>query len=746
MYNKYPLLYKQVLDEYFVSKSSIRNTAKKFDLHYQTVYKWIKKYKSSGEKAFFEHKRPHNRIPEKIERLIVRYKEKFPYLTVRQAQNLLIDKGIRISWYGIWNVWHRYGYCGFGKENIGNDFTDFVPLTPESKKRLKEAERLYELGRIEESAKILNKIPWLPKNEIVLNLPDELLNTRRKIEKLIMQFGKISISEYIKKTKILYQKCIKNQWNYSALRIGITLLVALSWYGSPEEQKKWTEKVESLLSPMKKRARDLFPVYLTLLISKCHTLVQNLEMGEAIRIARYSYRIIMQHKRPLYDFMYDLAIQFIDLEDYNTAEKLLKKAMEGIDEQRKKRLKTLRAIYIHLLRGDKKTAQRLLKEAEIYDWAKDAQIFRFQSYFALIEGKPSEALNLAQEALNISKRAGLLLDIANAYLAMASAYMSLGETKKAKNLLKDNKKFLRKKRVYRQLLVTNVLLEKIPAEKEILKLPTIRLAWLLRKTGYKSAYEFALKKGLMLYFYRYLFFYSQIVQNRIIKNKPTFLPKTILRLPIFNPGTIVYRINFLGRLTIYRNQNYIKEKLTPKDTGVLLHIIHKIPEPEKSCDASDILVNFWQNSPDGARLLSHSLVRIRKILKIPAHYLEIKSQTGESILINNNLYFHTDYQEFTQTLARARALERAGEWEFARKEYLRAFKLFRGEPFKKNFDDWSVNMRFKILTELETEAINFAKSCIQHGNKNDARKILQKGLKIIPDSEEAKGLLDSLIV
>ncbi|MEO0143072.1 MAG: hypothetical protein ABIL15_06950, partial [candidate division WOR-3 bacterium] len=67
-------------------------------------------------------------------------------------------------------------------------------------------------------------------------------------------------------------------------------------------------------------------------------------------------------------------------------------------------------------------------------------------------------------------------------------------------------------------------------------------------------------------------------------------------------------------------------------------------------------------------------------------------------------------------------------------------------PFKKNFDNWSVDMRFRILSQFETEAINFAKSCIEHGNKNDARKILQKVLKIIPDSEEARKLSDSLIV
>ncbi|MEO0183160.1 MAG: hypothetical protein ABIL40_06765, partial [candidate division WOR-3 bacterium] len=63
---------------------------------------------------------------------------------------------------------------------------------------------------------------------------------------------------------------------------------------------------------------------------------------------------------------------------------------------------------------------------------------------------------------------------------------------------------------------------------------------------------------------------------------------------------------------------------------------------------------------------------------------------------------------------------------------------------KKNFDNWSVDMRFKILSQFETEAINFAKSCLEHGNKTDARKILQKVLKIIPDAEEAKNLLDIL--
>jgi len=53
-------------------------------------------------------------------------------------------------------------------------------------------------------------------------------------------------------------------------------------------------------------------------------------------------------------------------------------------------------------------------------------------------------------------------------------------------------------------------------------------------------------------------------------------------------------------------------------------------------------------------------------------------------------------------------------------------------------------MRFKILSELENEAINFARACLEHNNKRDAKKVLEKILKIIPDSEEIKNQLNYL--
>ncbi len=125
-------------------------------------------------------------------------------------------------------------------------------------------------------------------------------------------------------------------------------------------------------------------------------------------------------------------------------------------------------------------------------------------------------------------------------------------------------------------------------------------------------------------------------------------------------------------------------------------------------------------------------------------------------MVNRGIHFITDYAEFEQLLTHANALERAGEWGFAKKEYLRAFKLFRGEPFKKMYDPWSEHMRRAILNELESNAINFAKSCLERGDSPnrvaepksvaDARKVLEKVLKIIPTSEEIKKMSDSFIV
>jgi Flp pilus assembly protein TadD len=105
-------------------------------------------------------------------------------------------------------------------------------------------------------------------------------------------------------------------------------------------------------------------------------------------------------------------------------------------------------------------------------------------------------------------------------------------------------------------------------------------------------------------------------------------------------------------------------------------------------------------------------------------------------------YFKTDYDQSLEHLAQAKALLRAGEWDYAKREFMQVFKLFRGEPFRKMYDDWSDDKRLEVLFGYETEVLTFAKELLKRGRKEEARRLLRKAHKIIPDSEEIESLLN----
>jgi hypothetical protein len=64
------------------------------------------------------------------------------------------------------------------------------------------------------------------------------------------------------------------------------------------------------------------------------------------------------------------------------------------------------------------------------------------------------------------------------------------------------------------------------------------------------------------------------------------------------------------------------------------------------------------------------------------------------------------------------------EWEFARREYLRAFSLCRGEPFKRMYDTWSEDRRRVILNTLETELKNFENACQENKDIKTYKRVL----------------------
>jgi len=327
------------------------------------------------------------------------------------------------------------------------------------------------------------------------------------------------------------------------------------------------------------------------------------------------------------------------------------------------------------------------------------------------------------------------------YLAIASAYGSLGENLRAQRTLKKILPFLKKNRLDDVKAITEILISRTPRGRCLVSpykqsLPTIKLTLLLSERQYAKALKYAEKKGIKGWLHRYVFFFPQVITDLLEKGKPTGLPRAMLNLPVFRKEIPVYSVKFLGKLIVYRNQKYQKMKLTPKDTAFLIHLA---TAKSRHLPLDRIYNNFWPDSKNPAHNLAHLLVRIRKALRLPSHFLYIKE---------NRLYFDchfiTDYGEYLEHLAQAKAFERADEWAFAKTEYLHAFSLFRDAPFKKMYDNWSEDMRCTILGQLENEVTKFAEACSAHGDREKGIEILQKISKIIPYSDETKNLLDNL--
>ena len=218
------------------------------------------------------------------------------------------------------------------------------------------------------------------------------------------------------------------------------------------------------------------------------------------------------------------------------------------------------------------------------------------------------------------------------------------------------------------------------------------------------------------------------------KGKDTGLPRAILNFPIFNKEFPVYSIKFLGHLVVYKNQKYLKTSLRPKDSAFLIYLALS---NKKNISLDRIYRNFWPSSKSPSRNLSHLLVRIRKALKLPSHHLYIKEDS-----LCFDCYFTTDYGEYQEHIAQAKVLLRAGEWGFAKREFMQAFKLFRGESFRKMYDDWSDDKRLEVLFSFETEVIAFAKELLKRGRKEEEHRFLKRAQRIIPDSGEIEALLD----
>ncbi|MEO0185286.1 MAG: helix-turn-helix domain-containing protein, partial [candidate division WOR-3 bacterium] len=187
--------FKKMVLQHYLENGSIRKTANHFGIHYQTLYRWFKIYKKIKERFFMStYQPPWNRTSIELEKDVMFLKEKNPTITIKDAQDILRKKGIKISYHTIWSIWNRHGYAGTTKRNLQKNDHKSYTWSNEAQKKFAVASKLFSDGKIREAARLLNSIPFLPKNELLTKIPDKFLNMPRRLEKSIALFGKIAVS------------------------------------------------------------------------------------------------------------------------------------------------------------------------------------------------------------------------------------------------------------------------------------------------------------------------------------------------------------------------------------------------------------------------------------------------------------------------------------------------------------------------------------------------------------------------
>lgn len=717
-----------IVKTYLNGGQSIRVMAKELGIHYITLWRWVEQYRVDGEEGIKRkgyYRRPWNRPSKEIEEKVVFLKENNPSCTVGAAKEMLEKEGIKMSLKGIWSIWKRYGLAGFVKEKLSSDdFREYISIPPETEEGVRRTRELVEKGNLKEASKILNQLSSCARSDILEKIPDRFLNTKRKFEKLSCLFGKIPYSLYRRKARKLRETFVKKGYLYSAIRTGLSEATALEWLGKPVEQLGLIQELKKCLT-VKKRRLD-FPLWFSLNILEGIAYARLLETRKAI----LSLRKCQRFKRNFYSasFPYDIAVLCSFLGYYREMGDLIETALPMADVDEKERLMSTLS-YVKSNEGDYKSSIRILKNIRSGDDT-ITLLVKAQCYIGM--GRIGQAKELAERGLLKARKMGIKDFVSTASLILAEVNSAIREKRKARLLLSRYIDLLKKSNLNRVVVLREVILNRSAIPEGAEKNRTIRLALLLRNAAYsnkisdyRKAYQFANRYNLLGFFHRLVLLIPDPVLMMLEKGKDTGLPRAILNLPVFRKEIPVYSVKFLGHLIVYKNQKCLKVKLSLKDISFLIYLSLS---RQKSIFLDRIYSNFWSNSKYPSRNLAHLLVRIRKALRLPSHYLYVKENR-----LFFDCYFTTDYGEYTEHLAQAKALLLAGEWAFANKEYLRAFKLFRGKPFRKMYDDWSEDKRLEILFAYETEVFSFAKELRARGRKEEAERLLKKAKRIAPN-------------
>ncbi len=721
-----------IVRDFLRSGGSLRKASENLTISRQTLARWLKWYNEGGTENLHRKKsfrKSWNRPNKDDEEKVVLLKERNPSLTLKEAQKILDEKGTKISLKGIWGIWRRYALTGRGYEY---PYDKFGPTTPETKNSLERIKKALKSGKSEEAAMIANLLPSFPNDPIIGEIPAELLSPLKQLTRLSFAFGNIPFPEYYKRAKRIRKALEKKKLFYSSIFAGLMEILALDWMISPAKEQE-------LLTMIRNRAKGIRDPSLMFLLSlfQCKLSAYTFNGKEARESFNECKRLLRY--LPTSSYFGELGNASTFLTNYKKAAFYYQKEMDLVTDEAARKLRSLQLSATYSVNGKYTKSKKFLKNAERESVVFTPVLAVIRAYGAYAQGNFSEASSFFRKALEQSKKGQLRSQLNSASLGLAETHQALGNEKNAQIMLQKYIPLFRKYRMKKKALIRALLLRsEVLVKEQTHGFPMLRLFYHLQNKdkhgGYQNAMRVAKNNGLMGFFHRIIPFYPELVLDLLEKGKDTGLPRVILNFPIFNREFPVYSVKLLGHLVVYKNQKYLRTNLRPKDSAFLIYLALS----NKSGISLDrICKNFWSSSKNPSRNLSHLLVRIRKALKVPSHHLYIKQDS-----LCFDCYFTTDYGEYQEHIAQAKVLLRAGEWGFAKREFMRAFKLFRGELFRKMYDDWSDDKRLEVLFSFETEVLAFAKELLKRGRKEETHRLLKRARKIVPNSNEIEALLD----
>lgn len=731
----------KAVETYLRSSKPLRDLAREMNIPFQTLWYWTKQYKAKGRKALLAEIN-RKKFSRDVEHKIMFLKEHNPSMTIRDAQRLLKKHGVNVSYAGIWHIWKRYGLAQRAPDD---PLSPFGAQTPKLAAAAKQAKICAKNGDLKAAARLLNALPSLPDDPIIRQIPYRLFSPRKQLERLYHETGHISLREQRQKAHRIGLLLAKKGYIFSSILADFLELNALGWMGKPELRKPLSKRLGQKMVHVKDRV-----LWFHFYCQQAKTYCSLSQISEALDIVKKCRRLMYSLSSPHYVAEFGDLLTFVGR--FREAAIFYQKALEHIDDKITSATLSMKiASFGPCFSGDYQRGKKWLTRAKAIRKTRGLGAFYYnlKAQVAFGTGDLTQARKLYLESLQKSSQAQINNFVFITTTGVALVAMALAKEKEARVHLSKYLPLMKKYKMTREAIVLKQLLgNEGPIPEELLYIHGFRLLKLLTQAkrsrkivDYRKAFHFAQREGMLGIFQRWIVFFPNVVLHLLEKGKKTGLPKALLGFPLFNQSMPVYHVKFLGNVAIRRNQKSLRTHLSPQETAFLIHLALRAGSPGTSVTTAALCQNFWPESSKPMDRLQHLLTRIKKKLTVPGHTLTVSSRSGEPKLMNKGIYLTTDDSELETLLTQVKSLERADEWQFAKRDYLRAFALLRGEPFERMYDNWSENMRDVILNRVENEALNFAQGCIAHNNEKEARQVLKRILKIIPHSDKIRNMV-----